>query len=132
MKIKTQFDAVMHFIQQMDIEMLNDILDDKLNYEHIEKHMFINMLDTAFNTMKKSGNTFLITPKGSCTNFDCRNRNKGYSFRGDLTGDHIDLVIIESDGVVKKIYECRSIRCDEKNALAFGIKIDLDLDYWPF
>ena len=44
----------------------------------------------------------------------------------------IDLVIIESDGVVKYIYECRSVRCDEKNAPTFGVKIDLDLDYWPF
>jgi hypothetical protein len=32
MKNKTQFESVVHFIQQMDIEMLKDILDDKLTY----------------------------------------------------------------------------------------------------
>ena len=53
MKNKTQFESVVHFIQQMDIEMLKDILDDKLTYQHTEKHLFINMLDTAFDTIKK-------------------------------------------------------------------------------
>jgi hypothetical protein len=90
------------------------------------------MLDTAFDTIKKSGNTFLITPKESCDNFDCPNKNNGYSFRGNLTGDYIDLIIIESDGIVKNIYECRSFLCNEKIPPASGIKINLDLDYWPF
>lgn len=132
MKIKTQFDAVMHFIQQMDIEMLNDILDDKLTYEHTEKHLFINMLDTAFDTIKKGGNTILVSPKESCNNFDCPNKSNGYSFQGNLTGDHIDLIIIESGGVVKNIYECRTFSCDKKIEPTSGIKINLDLDYWPF
>ena len=130
MKNKTQFEAVVHFIQQMDIEMLKDILDDKLTYQHTEKYLFINMLDTAFNTIKKSGNTFLITHKGRCTNSGCPNNAKGYSFRGELTGAHIDLIIVESGGLVKNIYECGSLRCNTKPAPAFGIKIDLD--YSPF
>ena len=40
--LKTQLDAVVHFIERLDIEMINVILDDDRRYQNMEKYMFIH------------------------------------------------------------------------------------------
>ena len=48
-KLKTQAQAVVHFIEQLDIEMVDTLLDDTLEYQDMEKNIFINKLGDAFN-----------------------------------------------------------------------------------
>jgi len=132
MKIETQVDAVVHFIHKMDIEMLNDILDDKLTYQDMEKHRFLDMLEIAFDAIKRAGNEFLIPHKGMCNRSDCNYKFKGYSFRGDNTGAHIDLIIEQTDGIVEDIYECDEFRCKPKTASSTGLRVQLDVEDCPF
>jgi len=85
-----------------------------LTYQETEKPRFFNMLGTAFDTIKRAGNEFLIPHKGICNRSDCNYKFKGYSFSGDNTGAHIDLIIEQTDGIVEDIYECDEFRCKPK------------------
>mgnify|MGYP001023611477 FL=1 len=45
--IKTQSDAVLYFLQHLDIEMIDSVLEPNRTYQDFEKGVFIKKLDCA-------------------------------------------------------------------------------------
>lgn len=58
-KLKTQAQAVIYFIQQLDVEMVNTLLDDTLTYQNMQSDFFIDKLGDVFIEFINSGDTFL-------------------------------------------------------------------------
>lgn len=109
-KLDTQSQAVVHFIQQLDIEMLDTLLDDKLEYQDMKKDLFINKLGHAFNEFIEAGDTFLNATKGCCDSVFCNFKCEGVSFVGNKSGNFINLIIEIEDGEVIDIYECTDFK----------------------
>ncbi len=78
--LKTQADAVIHFLQVMDVEMVSDILDSNRTYQDFEKSLFIHKLGNALNKFLEAGDTFLNCHSGFCNSELCNYRCTGFSF----------------------------------------------------
>ena len=42
--IRTHADAVIHFIKNLDIDMVDDLLDEKYTYQDVKKNIFIQQV----------------------------------------------------------------------------------------
>ena len=115
-KIACQSDAILHFIEKIDIDMLDDLLDPNRTYSDLEKPIFVNKLGSAFDRFIKAGDTCLTSSKGVCTGQGCENIGcSGYSFMGDKSGLFLDVVIIEKEGRVEDIFDCSSLNVEDSN-----------------
>jgi len=121
----TQAQTVVRFIQQLDIEMVDSLLDDTLEYQDMRKDIFINKLGHAFNEFIESGDTYLNSTKGFCDSVICNYECKGLSFVGNNSGNFIDLIIEIEDGKVIDIYECTYFKSKENN-VAKNKRIEID------
>ena len=104
--LKTQAGAVIYFLQKIDIEMINEILDDNRTYQDFEKYIFIHKLGNALNEFIAAGDTFLNCYSGFCNAEICNFKCSGFSFIGNNSKNYLDLIIDIKDGVVQDIYEC--------------------------
>ena len=64
--LKTQADAIIYFLQRLDITMIKNILDDNRNYQDFEKPLFIKKLDVALDEFIQVGDTYLNKYSGFC------------------------------------------------------------------
>jgi len=104
--LKTQADAVIYFLQRLDIEMLSDILDDNRTYQNLKKSVFIHKLGNALNEFISAGDTFLNCYSGFCNTKMCNYKCSGFSFIGNNSKNYFDLIIEIKGGLVHDIYEC--------------------------
>lgn len=109
--IKTHADAVIHFIKNLDIDMVDDLLDEKYTYQDLKKNIFIQQFSLAFDDFIAAGDTQLQVSKGFCNEVICSNQCSGYRFSSFRSGLYFDLIIDIKDGWVKDIYECKSFTC---------------------
>ena len=109
--IKTHADAVIHFIKNLDIEMVDDLLDEKYTYQDLKKNIFIQQFSVAFDEFIAAGDTQLQVSKGFCNEVICNNQCSGYRFNSSRSGLYFDLIIDIEDGQVTDIYECKSFTC---------------------
>jgi hypothetical protein len=112
--LQTQIDAVLYFLQRLDINMLKLVLDDSFTYQNFEKPLFIKKLDAALNDFIEAGDTYLNRYKGFCNAESCNYKCKGYSFVGNKSHNYFDLIIDVKDGVVNDIYECYSFKSENE------------------
>jgi hypothetical protein len=98
-KLTTQEDAVVYFIEQLDIDMVNTLLDNNRTYQDFSKDVFIQKLDEAFDVFLKSGDTCLTRSPGQCHHRDCNLACRGYSFTGNSSKKHLDLIIEKTNPV---------------------------------
>jgi hypothetical protein len=104
MAILDQKDALIHFLRNIDIEMIDLILDPDITYLNLEKSDFVKNLTRCFNRLKKSGNTFLEISVGRCK--FSNNGSSSYIFTGNQSKEFIEINIEEIDGKVTGLYEC--------------------------
>jgi hypothetical protein len=109
--IKTHADAVIHFIKNLDIDMVDDLLDEKYTYQVLKKNIFIQQFSVAFDEFIDAGDTHLEVSTGFCNELICGNQCSGYRFISKSSGLYFDLIIEIEDGKVKDIYECKSFMC---------------------
>ena len=109
--LKTQFDAVIYFIKNLDIDMIDTLLDDKYTYQDLKKNVFIQKLGIAFDEFIKAGDSQLEVNNGFCSQFTCNNQCSGYRFSSNNSGLYFDLIIDIENGIVKDMYECSSFLC---------------------
>lgn len=108
--LKTQVDAILYFLQRLDIDMVNDILDNNRTYQDFEKPLFIHKLGNALDKFLAAGDTFLNCYSGFCNSELCNYRCTGFSFIGNKSKNYIDLIIDINEGVVHDIYECSEFK----------------------
>ena len=130
-QLKTQADAILYFLQKLDIEMVNSILEDNRTYQDFPKKKFIDKLDDAIDDFLKSGDTFLHAHSGYCNSEKCNFKCKGYTFIGNKSNNYFDLIFDIKEGIVNDIYECTKFKCNEKG-LNKNIQIEIDPSNMPF
>ncbi len=109
-RIETQAQAVIYFMQRMDIEMVDAILEDNRTYQDFEKSVFITKLGLALHEFTMDGDTFLKAYSGTCDEKDCHYKCKEISFIGNNTHNYLDLVIEIKEGIIHDMYECREFK----------------------
>ena len=112
--LKTQEDAVLYFLQRLDIDMVSGVLDDNRTYQNFAKPLFIEKLDAALDEFIDVGDTYLNRYRGNCNSKSCNYKCKGYSFVGNNSGNFFDLIVDVKDGIVNDIYECFSFKCENQ------------------
>jgi hypothetical protein len=114
--LKTQEDAVLYFLQRLDIDMISVVLDDNRTYQNFAKPLFIKKLNVALDEFIEGGDTYLNRFNGSCNSKSCNYDCGGYSFIGNISGKYFDLIIDVKDGIVNDIYECVKFKCETQEA----------------
>lgn len=135
--IITQSDAVLHFLQNLDIEMIDAVLEPNRTYQNFQKHIFIQKLGHALDQFIQSGDTYLWRYSGLCDSKTCNYQCSGYTFIGNHSGNYFDLIIDIKKGVVQDMYECIHFKCSDENIVKNRcIEIDemgeMDDDDLPF
>ena len=127
----TLFSSLIHYISQMDIDMIESILPDTLTYNDVPKKQFIIALDKLFNEFKNFGDAYLIQFRGACQS--CRKGYPGYTYIGNHSKNYINIIIEfpkkKYDNIdISDIYDCNFFK---NNAGVLNInkqlKIDTDL-----
>ena len=127
--LKTQADAVLYFLQHLDIDMVNAVLEEDRVYQEFEKHIFIRKLDYALDEFIQAGDTFLNRYNGFCNSEECNYKCKGYTFIGNNSGHYFDLIIDIKDGVVEDIYECTLFKC-LNDSVSKNLRIEIEKFYF--
>jgi hypothetical protein len=132
MKLNTQADAILFFIERLDIEMVDDLLDSERTYSDLEKPVFVHKLGKAFDKLIEAGDSNLIRKKGVCTGNGCDNIGcPGYTFLGEKSGLFLDLVIIERDGKIEDIFDCAELDSEASNR-KYENRVRVDKLEFPF
>lgn len=119
----THYQATCYFISTMNIVALDKILDYK-EYADVEKPIFLNKLEQAFDLLKENNNTKLVQNSGVCG--ICMKGCPAVAFVGDNNTHYIELFIETENDRVKDIYECNSFKYDTLNPNFLGKRISLD------
>jgi hypothetical protein len=129
--IKTQSDAVLHFLQHLDIEMIDSVLEPNRTYQDFEKHTFVQKLGYALDEFIQSGDTYLNRYPGQCNSEICNYKCKGFTFIGNNSGNYFDLIVDINEGVVQDIYECTEFKVEDIN---IDKRKRIEIDRWisPF
>lgn len=106
--LKTQEDAFVHFMQQLDIDMIDAILDAEKTYQDFSKGIFIRSLATALDEFRCFGDTKLRSTPGECAG--CEKGCKGISFIGNKSRNYLDLIIKTEEGNIEDIFECAEFK----------------------
>src|ERR1035437_8476380 len=105
----TEKEACLYYMERMDIEMLDVILDDGRTYHNVDKGEFLKKLQDVFNDFKKAGDSALKIYKGGCSsNHCCMNLSVGYAFFGNNSGHYVDFIVDETDTAIIDIRFCYS------------------------
>jgi len=128
---------IIESFQNMNLNMLEVLLDDNRTYQEASKEVFLEKISDAFHEFKSDGDTLLKAFIGVCTSNLCPNKGcKGYSFIGNMTNNHIDLIFEEEDEEIIEIYHCNSFSTDNVNInreklLSIDIMDDEKVNYKP-
>src|ERR1039458_4600241 len=124
----TEKEAFLYYMERMDIEMLDLILDDGITYYGVRKEVFLEKLGAAFVEFKKSNDSSLRTYKGKCGSDSCPNKGiKGCIFVGNSSRNHLELLIEESGTHIIDLSRCPSFE-REKIDVELGKKISFYID----
>jgi hypothetical protein len=125
-KISNQTQAIQHFIEKMDIEMVDAFLDNDKIYQDFEKYLFISKLQQAFGTFSDLGDTHLFAVEGSCNS--CDKTKTGYTFIGNNSNNYMSIIFDTADNKINDLYECSDFKNKQNNLnLKERIYIDNEL-----
>ena len=128
-KISNQIDAIQYFIEKMDIEMIDAILDNDLKYQEFEKHIFINKLKNAFITFIERGDTHLLSFDGRCNS--CDKTKTGFTFVGNKSKNYMSIIFYTADNRIKDLLECNYF-INNISDLELEDRIFIDEEFLPF
>lgn len=114
--MKTKKDLILESFKTMNFDMLEILLDDNKTYQDATKEVFLDKVHIAFTKLKASGDNSLKSYKGFCNSDNCTNKGcSGYSFIGNNSKNHIDLIFDEENDDVKDIYNCYQFKTIDKS-----------------
>jgi hypothetical protein len=126
---KTHLEAVIHFIEKMDIQKLDELLL-KGTYSSISKDTFMKQLSGVFDDLNNSGDTVLYSEPGVCQG--CQNGCGGFTFFSNNSRNYIEVVIKSEDEKVTDIFECSQFKNDNLVQSMLGKRIKFDPYEAPF
>lgn len=113
--LKTQYDAILYFLEQMDTEMIQMILENDKSIKYYDKSILIKKLSYAMETFFDKGDTHFVKQNGYCKSKTCNFKCKGYSFIGNKSGFYTDVVFKETEDDYVDIFNCNNIQNEEEN-----------------
>ena len=126
---KTHLEAIIHFIEKMDIQKLDALLL-KQSYSSISKAKFMEELKGVFDRFNDSKDTVLYAEPGICQG--CNNGCEGFTFLSNKSRNYIDLVIKSEDNIVTDIFECSQFKNDNLVKSMLGKRIKFYKNDMPF
>ena len=131
-------DQIIEGISKMDIKLLALVLDENRSYCDTTKEIFLEKLQNKiFDEFTVYEDTFLIPYEGKCVSTMCSNVGcSGYSFVGNNSNCHLDLVFKETDHGISDIRYCHQFQTDDENVIregkfVFGFSEDEKIDFIP-
>ena len=112
--LNTQAEAILYFLQRLDINMVSCILEDIYTYQNFEKSLFVKKLGVALDEFIEGGDTYLNRYSGFCNAKTCNYKCNGFTFVGNNSGNYFNLIIDINEGVVQDIYECFFFKRENK------------------
>jgi hypothetical protein len=132
MKLETQADAVLHFFEKLDVDMINELLDSDRTYSDLDKAVFIQKLGVAFDQFLEAGDDQLELYSGKCNSEECDSCGcSGFSFLGNRSGNFMDLVVKIEEGRITDIYDCSDFKADTPER-KFDKRVKIDRLEFPF
>ena len=105
--LKTQEEAMIYFLELLDIDMIDTLLENEQTYQDLEKHEFIRKLGYVIDDFLQAGDTKLIRRTVICDTVKYHFKCIGHTFTGNYFGMHIDPIIEKNEnGKELDIYEC--------------------------
>jgi len=128
--LQTQEESLIYFLELLDIDMIDTLLDNDRTYQDMGKDEFIRKLGYAIHDFLQAGDTKLIRRTGICDAVKCHFKCKGHTFTGNYSGKHIDLIIEKNkEGKVLDIYECIFFLPDgEEKTTSYQNRVKIDRD----
>ena len=115
---------------EMNVSLLEMTLDDDIKYPlNLTKDKFIVKISNVFDKFKKAKDMILTPYTGKCNADNCSNNEGecvGYSFVGNISKKHIDLIFDELDDNIKDIYHCNNFKINDKTVKTEGL-IEIDI-----
>jgi len=129
--LTTKREALVHFFQLMDIEMIALLLNDAPTYQDFPKEVFIEKLSRTFDEFKEKGDTFLNAIQGTCG--ICDKSKNGFMFIGNASKQYMSLIFDMEGNVAKDVFECAKMKVgfsdvDRSNQLWIQ-PLDLDMPF---
>jgi hypothetical protein len=121
--LKTLDDAVRHFLQEMDFEMVGLLLKDLPEEKPGETQLFLRRLERALEYFKNQGDTHLNIVQGKCTS--CYPKSSGFSCVGNVSKCYMNLIFHRTEKGQLDLMECNQFKTSftSKNP---GIRVYLD------
>jgi len=91
-------------IMSMDPYLLNQLLDDEIDYEDIGKQKFIKKLNDRFQNHRTLGDSELLLDLDHCKSCNCD--QPICKFIGNVSGKHFGLYFDIQKGKIMDIYHC--------------------------
>jgi len=127
-KMPSKKPFILKAIATMDVSLLEVLLEDYKTYQDAPKDIFIEKLKVAFDEFKAKNDTELLPHKGKCNGTGCENKGcSGFSFVGNISKMHLDLIFEETDNNYKDICKCSEFKTDVKIKKLNG-KVYLDIE----
>ena len=126
---KTHLEAVIHFIEKMNIQKLDELLL-KHRYSSISKDRFIQELKGVFERFNESKDSVLYAEPGICQG--CHNGCSGFTFLSNKSRNYIDLVIKSENNIVTDIFECSQFKSDNLVKSMLGKRLSFYKNDMPF
>ncbi|MBM3418585.1 MAG: hypothetical protein FJY17_06675, partial [Bacteroidetes bacterium] len=99
--LTTKREALVHFFQLMDIEMIALLLNDAPTYQDFPKEVFIEKLSRTFDEFKEKGDTFLNAIQGACS--ICDKSKNGFMFIGNSSKQYMSIIFDMEGNVAKDV-----------------------------
>jgi hypothetical protein len=99
--ILNQTQAIQHFIEKMDIEMIDAFLDNDKTYQDFDKYLFISKLQQAFVKFADLGDTRLIAVDGRCNT--CDKTKTGFTFIGNNSNSYMSIIFNTADSKINDL-----------------------------
>ena len=106
--LKTLDDAVRHFIQDLDYDMVALLLKDLPEEEPGEIQLFLRRLERALKYFKNQGDTHLNVVQGKCTS--CYPKSSGFSFVGNVSKCYMNLIFHHTVKGHLDLMECKQFK----------------------
>lgn len=120
-------DALLFFIQTMDLEMIELVLEDGKTYQSLNKKDFMYRLSICFSFFKEKGDTNLNAIKGQCKK--CNKGLSGYLFIGNHSKNYLSLLFEIEEKKIFDLGECLEFNTQFKHN---NLNKRVYLDEWHF
>ena len=104
-------ELIVKAISEMDLEQLEILTENYLS--EYKREEFLKYIKSKFNKFKENNDTHLIAHSGSCDSYYCNKGASGFTFIGNNSNTHCDIIFENENGVCTDICKCNSFKVND-------------------